>query len=68
MSLHLLQNSLVYVNTKMLQPVLSELSWASRMSVEDYRGITPLVYSHVNPYGHFKIDLNDRINFNQYAA
>lgn len=25
------------------------------------RGLTPLVYSHINPYGTFKLDLNTRL-------
>src|SRR3546814_6049761 len=46
LALHLLQASLVYVNTRMLQTVLVEPKWAGRMTPEDYRGLTPLIYSH----------------------
>src|SRR3546814_2841855 len=60
--------SLVYVNTRMLQTVLVEPKWAGRMTPEDYRGLTPLIYSHVNPYGRFDLDLNDRIDFGRLAA
>ena len=28
---------------------------------EDKRGITPLIYSHINPYGVFELDMNKRI-------
>lgn len=41
---------------------------AGRMTPEDYRGLTPLIYSHVNPYGRFDLDLNDRIDFGRLAA
>lgn len=68
LALHLLQASLVYVNTRMLQTVLVEPNWASRMTSEDYRGLTPLIYSHVNPYGRFDLDLNSRIDFGRLAA
>src|SRR3546814_3094330 len=68
LALHLLQASLVYVNTRMLQTVLVEPKWAGRMTPEDYRGLTPLIYSHVNPYGRFDLDLNDRIDFGRLAA
>src|SRR3546814_9796126 len=44
LALHLLQASLVYVNTRMLQTVLVEPKWAGRMTPEDYRGLTPLIY------------------------
>jgi hypothetical protein len=52
----------------MLQIVLVEPKWAGRMTPEDYRGLTPLIYSHVNPYGRFDLDLNDRIDFGRLAA
>ncbi|MCK9553613.1 Tn3 family transposase [Aquamicrobium sp.] len=68
LALHLLQASLVYVNTRMLQTVLVEPKWAGRMTPEDYRGLTPLIYSHVNPYGRFDLDLSSRIDFGQLAA
>lgn len=68
LALHLLQASLVYVNTCMLQTVLVEPKWAGRMTEEDYRGLTPLIYSHVNPYGRFDLDLNSRIDFGRLAA
>lgn len=61
-ALHLLQNCMVYVNTQMYQNVLSEEEWLARMSTEDYRGITPLIYNHVNPYGRFDVNLNHRIS------
>jgi TnpA family transposase len=68
MALHLLQASPVYVNTRMLQSVLVEPKWAGRMTPEDFRGLTPLIYSHVNPYGRFDLDLNHRINIDRIAA
>src|SRR3546814_10232547 len=68
LALHLLQASLVYVNTRMLQSVLVELKWTGRMTPDDYRGLTPLIYSHVNPYGRFDLDLNSRIDFGRLAA
>lgn len=27
------------------------------MAPEDYRGLNPLIYSHVNPYGRFELGL-----------
>jgi len=61
LSLHLLQNCLVYVNTLMLQRVLVEKKWFDMMTQEDLRALTPLIYSHVNPYGIFKLDMSQRI-------
>jgi hypothetical protein len=33
----------------MIQRVLSESAWADRMTAEDKRGLTPLVWGRVNP-------------------
>ena len=61
LSLHLLQICLIYVNTLMLQQVLETQQWKDRLTIPDYRGLTPLFYSHVNPYGTFRLDMNERI-------
>ncbi|MFM7850745.1 MAG: Tn3 family transposase, partial [Flammeovirgaceae bacterium] len=53
--LHLLQSSLVFINTLMIQRVLNTEEWKNRMTPEDIRGLTPLIYSHINPYGTFEL-------------
>ena len=50
LSLHLLQICLVYINTLMIQQILSEPEWANSLTAEDLRALTPLVYTHVNPF------------------
>ncbi len=60
--LHLLQNSLVYINTLMIQEILSKKEWQERMQTEDYRALTPLIYQHVNPYGNFNLDMKERLS------
>jgi TnpA family transposase len=62
LSLHLLQISMVYINTLMIQELLSQPSWTDRLTAEDRRGITPLIYDHVNPFGLFPCDMDSRIN------
>lgn len=61
LSLHLLQISLVYINTLLIQNVLSEPTWRQRMTEEDWRGLTPLIYHHVNPYGRIELDMDQRL-------
>ena len=61
LSLHLLQNCLVYVNTLMIQQILSQKKWKDVLTPEDYRALTPLIYAHINPYGHFNLNMNERI-------
>ena len=47
----------VYVNTLMIQQVLSEAGW-----------FTPLIHSHVNPYGSFELDMKKRLSLDQPVA
>lgn len=60
-ALHLVQNCMVYVNTHMYQEVLSAPEWEGKFTAEDFRGITPLIYKNVNPYGYFDLNMNGRI-------
>jgi TnpA family transposase len=59
--LHLLQMCLVYINTLMIQKVLTEPGWNKKMTKEDLRELTPLFWTHVNPYGTFRLDMNERL-------
>jgi len=68
LALHLLQACLVYINTLMLQRVLEEPTWLKRMTEADMRGLNPLVYLHVTPYGKFDLDLEQRIDLGAWAA
>ena len=61
LSLHLLQNCLVQINTLMIQQILAQNKWRELMTSEDLRALTPLFYTHINPYGHFNLDMNERI-------
>ena len=68
LALQLVQASLVYVNTRMVQSILAGPAWAGRLSSEDMRGLSPLLYLHINPYGRFELDLDERIDFERRAA
>ncbi len=59
--LRVLQNALVYVNTLMLQDVLAEPGWDDALTVEDRRGLTPLFWTHVAPYGEVRLNMTDRL-------
>jgi TnpA family transposase len=61
LSLQLLQNSLIYVNTIMVQDVLADLHWYQQMTKPDWRALTPLFWLHINPYGSFQLDLSTRL-------
>jgi TnpA family transposase len=62
--LHLLQVSLVYVNTLMIQQILAEPEWKNRLTAEDLRALSPLKWQHVNPYGTFTLNMNERLPLN----
>jgi TnpA family transposase len=59
--LHLLQVCMVYINTLLIQEVLSDQNLYNKLTKEDKRAITPLIHSHINPYGLFPLDLNHRL-------
>ncbi len=61
LSLHLLQICLVYINTLMIQQVIDRDAWTERLTPEDLRALTPLIYNHVTPYGRFRLDMTDRL-------
>lgn len=66
--LRILQASLVYVNTLMLQDVLAEPAWSEKLTGADRRGLTPLFWSHVRPYGEVNLDLGSRLDLGAGAA
>ncbi|KKB96477.1 Tn3 transposase DDE domain protein [Candidatus Arcanobacter lacustris] len=59
--LHLLQVCMVYINTLLIQEVLADQILFDKLTKEDKRSITPLIHSHINPYGLFPLDLNQRL-------
>ena len=60
-SLHLLQVCMVYINTLIIQELLSDPAWANKLTLEDKRALTPLIHAHINPYGLFPLDLYKRL-------
>ncbi|GAA1129187.1 Tn3 family transposase [Arthrobacter flavus] len=70
LALHLLQSSLVLINTLMLQEVLEDPAFHDMLTAEDWRGLTPLFWAHINPYGRFTLDMNTRLGLGrqQYSV
>ena len=64
LSLHLLQAALIYINTLMIQDILAEPEWAGVLTPEDLRGLTPLFWAHVLPYGEVKLNMTRRNSLN----
>ena len=63
--LRILQAALVYINTLMLQDVLGEPAWTEFLTPADRRGLTPLFWMHVLPYGEVNLDMTSRLNLAQ---
>jgi TnpA family transposase len=60
--LNLLQSALVHVNTPLLQRVLEDPGWRHVLQEEDRRGLSPLFWSHINPHGRFRLDMDTRLD------
>ncbi|MEV0492124.1 hypothetical protein [Streptomyces atratus] len=50
------------MNTLMLQDIHGEPEWADLLTPADRRGLTPLFWSHVRPYGEVNLDMDTRLN------
>ncbi|MEU8118104.1 Tn3 family transposase [Spirillospora sp. NPDC049024] len=59
--LRILQAALVYINTLMLQDVLAGPEWSELLKPADRRGLTPLFWQHVQPYGEVRLDVAKRL-------
>jgi len=60
--LRVLQSALVYVNTLMVQDVLADKAWADQMTEVDHRGLTPLFWTHIAPYGEVRLNMQHRLS------
>ena len=57
--LRVLQAAVVYVNTLMVQDVLDE--GLVELAPADRRGLTPLFWSNIAPYGEVRLNMNNRL-------
>lgn len=67
LALHLLQSALVHV-TLLVQQVLADPKWAEKLTDADRRALSPLFWTHVNPYGRFELDMNSRLDLDLAVA
>jgi len=61
LALDILQAAIVYINTLMVQDVLTEPEWDGVLTAEDQRGLTPLFWTHILPYGEVKLNMARRL-------
>lgn len=62
LALHLLQAAVAYVNTILVQRVLTEPGWAARLTPADRRGLSALFWTHINLYGRFQLDMTSHLD------
>ena len=62
LALHLLQSALVHVNTAADPAGPGRTGLGPRLSEEDRRALTALFWSNVNPYGTFRLDMDQRLD------
>ena len=55
------------MNILLIQRVLAEPQQFQQVKQEDLRALRPLIYSHVTPYGLFRLDLNERMRIEEEA-
>ncbi|MEV6324320.1 Tn3 family transposase [Nocardia sp. NPDC051787] len=60
--LRMVQASLVYVNTLMIQDLLDDPDTGEILvTPADKRGVTPLFWEHILPYGEVKLNMTSRL-------
>ena len=62
LALHLVQAALVYLNTLLVQRVLLDEEWKTRLTEEDRRGISALFWTHVRTYATFFLDMDTHLD------
>jgi hypothetical protein len=60
--LHILQSSLAFINTLMIQDTLAEPEWAGVLGDADRRGLTPLFHANMTPYGEVQLRMDRRLH------
>jgi TnpA family transposase len=60
--LHILQSSLGLVNTLMIQDTLALPEWEGVLTDADRRGLTPVFYSNMTPYGEIQLRTDRRLD------
>lgn len=64
LALHLLQSALVHINTLLIQAVLEVPEFHDSIGPDERRGLSPLFWTHINPYGRFRLDMSTRLDLN----
>lgn len=65
MCLRILQAAFVYINTLMLQDVYADSTMAKLLKPAGRRGLTPLFWQHVQPFGEVRLDVAKHLSLGE---
>ena len=65
--LQILQSSLAFINTLMIQDTLAQHQWSDVLTDVDRRGLTPLFHSNMTPYGIVRLHPDRRLDLSTSA-
>ncbi|MCW2943274.1 MAG: transposase Tn3 [Actinomycetia bacterium] len=57
----------MFVNTLMIQDLLSDPEWADALTDADKRALTPLFWMHIQPYGEVRLNMGNRLQLSAPA-
>lgn len=52
----------VHVSTLLTREIPADRKWADKLTDADRRALSPLFWTHVNPYGRFELDMNSGLD------
>ncbi|WP_063628898.1 Tn3 family transposase [Amycolatopsis taiwanensis] len=67
LALHLPQSVLVHINT-LLQAVLEVPQFHDGVGRDERRALTPLFWTHINPYGRFRLNMDTRLELGRISG
>jgi TnpA family transposase len=68
LALHLVQATIVYLNTNLIQIVLRDPAWRDRLTEDDRRGLSALFWTHLNLYGRLELDMTNHLDLDDQGA
>lgn len=62
LALHLVKASITYLNTILIQTVLRDAKWRTKLTAADLRGLSALFWTHLNLYGRLELDMTRHLD------
>ncbi|MEV5893666.1 Tn3 family transposase [Nonomuraea fuscirosea] len=62
LALHLVQASITYLNTILIQTVVRDAKWRKKLTPVDLRGLSALFWTHLNLYGRLELDMSRHLD------